>query len=302
MAEVQSTALGVTRFGRWEFAWGARTFIMGIINMTPDSFSGDGLGYDVDAALARASRFVEEGADILDVGGQSTRPPIAAHVEARVSGGVRAEPSQPVDEEEELRRVIPVVERLARDLPVPISIDTYRSAVARRAIEAGAAMVNDVWGLKHDPGIAQVAAKAGAPLILMHNQKGTPIHRGDLALEVIAGLRASMDAALQAGVPREHIIVDPGFGFGKTREHNLELLRRLRELTVLGRPILVGTSRKSTIGAVLDLPVDQRVEGTAATVAIAIANGADIVRVHDVRYMARVARMADAVVRPALRG
>ena len=298
--DARPSALGVTRFRRWEFAWGTRTYIMGIINMTPDSFSGDGLGYDVDAAMAQASRFVEEGADILDVGGQSTRPPIAARVEARVSGGVRAGPSQPVDEEEELRRVIPVVERLARDLPVPISIDTYRSAVARRAIEAGAAMVNDVWGLKHDPAVAQVAAKAGAPLILMHNQKGTEYR--DLVPEVIAGLRESMDAALRAGVPREHIIVDPGFGFGKTREHNLELLRRLRELTVLGRPILVGTSRKSTIGAVLDLPVDQRVEGTAATVAIAIANGADIVRVHDVRYMARVARMADAVVRPALRG
>lgn len=298
--DARPSALGVTRFRRWEFAWGTRTYIMGIINMTPDSFSGDGLGYDVDAAMAQASRFVEEGADILDVGGQSTRPPIAARVEARVSGGVRAGPSQPVDEEEELRRVIPVVERLARDLPVPISIDTYRSAVARRAIEAGAAMVNDVWGLKHDPAIARVAAKAGAPLVLMHNQKGTEYR--DLVPEVVAGLRGSMDAALRAGVPREHIIVDPGFGFGKTREHNLELLRRLRELTVLGRPILVGTSRKSTIGAVLDLPVDQRVEGTAATVAIAIANGADIVRVHDVRYMARVARMADAVVRPALRG
>jgi len=298
--DARPSALGVTRFRRWEFAWGTRTYIMGIINMTPDSFSGDGLGYDVDAAMAQASRFVEEGADILDVGGQSTRPPIAARVEARVSGGVRAGPSQPVDEEEELRRVIPVVERLARDLPVPISIDTYRSAVARRAIEAGAAMVNDVWGLKHDPAVAQVAAKAGAPLILMHNQKGTEYR--DLVPEVVAGLRGSMDAALRASVPREHIIVDPGFGFGKTREHNLELLRRLRELTVLGRPILVGTSRKSTIGAVLDLPVDQRVEGTAATVAIAIANGADIVRVHDVRYMARVARMADAVVRPALRG
>ena len=298
--DARPSALGVTRFRRWEFAWGTRTYIMGIINMTPDSFSGDGLGYDVDAAMAQASRFVEEGADILDVGGQSTRPPIAARVEARVSGGVRAGPSQPVDEEEELRRVIPVVERLARDLPVPISIDTFRSAVARRAIEAGAAMVNDVWGLKHDPAVAQVAAKAGAPLILMHNQKGTEYR--DLVPEVIAGLRESMDAALRAGVPREHIIVDPGFGFGKTREHNLELLRRLRELTVLGRPILVGTSRKSTIGSVLDLPVDPRVEGTAATVAIAIANGAAIVRVHDVRYMARVARMADAVVRPALRG
>ncbi|MDO8531896.1 MAG: dihydropteroate synthase [Dehalococcoidia bacterium] len=295
MVDARPSALGVTRFRRWEFVWGARTYIMGIINMTPDSFSGDGLGYNVDAAVAQASRFVEEGVDILDVGGQSTRPPIAARVEAQVSGGVRAAAARPVDEEEELRRVIPVVERLARDLPVPISIDTFRSAVARRAIEAGAAMVNDVWGLKHDPAIARVAAKAGAPLILMHNQRGTEYR--DLAPEVIAGLRASMDAALRAGVPREHIIVDPGFGFGKTREHNLELLRRLRELTVLGRPILVGTSRKSTIGAVLDLPVEQRIEGTAATVAIAIANGADIVRVHDVRYMARVARMADAVVR-----
>jgi len=251
---------------------------MGIINVTPDSFSGDGLVGDVEAALARGHRFVAEGVDIIDVGGESTRP---GHT--------------PVPEEEELRRAIPVVERLAAELPVPISIDTYKSGVARRAIQAGASLINDVWGLKRDPAIAQVAAEAGVPLILMHNQPQATY--SDLVPEVLASLRRSLEQAQAAGVPWEHLIVDPGIGFGKTLEHNLEIMRRLGEFHALGRPLLLGTSRKSMIGLVLDLPVEQRVEGTAATVALGIAQGVDMVRVHDVREMVRVCRMSDAIVR-----
>jgi dihydropteroate synthase len=261
-----------------EFRWGSRTYIMGIINVTPDSFSGDGLAYNVQGAVQQGRRFVEEGADILDVGGESTRP---GHT--------------PVDVEEELRRVIPVIEGLVAKVSVPVSIDTRKAQVARRAVEAGASIINDVWGLQRDPALAELCASHGLPIVLMHNQP-TPDYR-DLVPEVVARLRWSIQAALKAGVPKESIIVDPGFGFGKAPEHNLELLRRLAELKVLGQPILVGTSRKSMIGRVLDLPVHDRLEGTAATIAIAIANGADIVRVHEVKAMARVAKMADAVVR-----
>jgi len=270
--------LGATRCGDRLLAWGERTYIMGIINMTPDSFSGDGLGVDLEAALARARRFEAEGADIIDVGGESTRP---GH--------------KPISPEEELRRVIPVIERLAGEVRVPISVDTYKAPVAERAVNAGARMINDVWGLKQNAKVAEVAAKAGLPLVLMHNQQGTAYQ--DLLPDIIASLQHSIDVALRAGVSRENIIVDPGIGFGKTAEHNLEVLRRLGELRVLGRPILLGTSRKSTIGLVLDLPPEERLEGTAATVAIGIANGADMVRVHDVGAMVRVARMSDAIVR-----
>jgi len=272
-------ALGVTKIGRREFRWGERTYVMGIINMTPDSFSGDGLGTDVEAALAQARRFVEEGADLIDVGGESTRPG-----------------SAPVPLEEELCRVLPVVERLAAALETPISIDTYKAEVARQALAAGAALINDVWGFKHDPEIAQVAATYGAPAVLMHNRK-EGVHV-DVVAEVLRELQESIDIARRAGVPWENIIVDPGIGFGgKGPEENLALLRDLPELKALGRPILVGTSRKSTIGKVLGLPPDQRLEGTAATVAISIAHGAEIVRVHDVREMMRVVRMSDAIVR-----
>ncbi len=260
------------------FEWGSRTYVMGIVNLTPDSFSGDGLAYDADAALEQALRFQTEGADIIDVGGESTRP---GHT--------------PVDADEEMRRVLPVVRLLASRLHVPISVDTHKHEVAREAVAAGASMINDVWGLKRDPALAELASREGVPIVLMHNQSGTAY--ADLLPDVIASLRASMDTALGAGVPPQNIILDPGVGFGKTAEHNLELLRRLSELTSLGRPLLVGTSRKSTIGLVLDLPVEERLEGTAATVALAIANGADVVRVHDVKEMARVARMSDAVVR-----
>ena len=266
------------RWGQLGFAWGKRTYVMGIINVTPDSFSGDGLGYDAEAALEQALRFQDEGADIIDVGGESTRPG-----------------STPVTVEEEKRRVIPVIRLLASRLDVPVSVDTYKREVAREALTAGAAVINDVWGLKRDPALADLAAREGAPIVLMHNQQG--LDYSDLVPETLASLRASLRQALEAGVPSENVVLDPGLGFGKKPEHNLELLRRLAELKALGLPLLVGTSRKSTIGLVLDLPVEERLEGTAATVALAIANGADIVRVHDVKAMTRVARMSDAIVR-----
>lgn len=270
--------LDTTICGNTEFRWGERTYIMGIINITPDSFSGDGLGYDVKKAVAQAKKFVEEGADIIDVGGESTRPN-----------------SIPVSEEEEIKRVLPVIEKLAGEIKVPISIDTYKSKVASLAIEAGADMINDVWGLKADLEIARVAARRNVPLIIMHNQKGTEYK--DLIPDVISSLRRSVDIAINAGVPRDNIIIDPGIGFGKTVEHNLEIMRRLEEFRVLGRPILLGTSRKSMIGLVLNLPVEQRLDGTAATVAIGIMKGADMVRVHDVLQMSRVVKMCDAILR-----
>ncbi len=270
--------LGTTICGDREFRWGERTFIMGILNVTPDSFSGDGLGTDVEAAVAQAVRLVDEGADILDVGGESTRPD-----------------SAPISADEELGRVIPVIEKLVGQVDVPVSIDTYKSGVARQALEAGASMINDVWGLSRDPALAALAAEWGVPLIISANQRETEY--GDIVPAVLDSLRWGIDRATEAGVSRGNIIIDPGIGFGKTLEGNLEVLRRLGELKQLSRPILLGTSRKSMIGLVLDLPADQRVEGTAATVAIGIANGADIVRVHDVMQMSRVVRMADAVVR-----
>jgi dihydropteroate synthase len=228
--------------------------------------------------LDRALRFEDEGADFLDVGAESTSPG-----------------STPISTEEELRRLIPALEAIASRVGLPISADTYKDSVARRAREAGAAMINEVWGLKADPEVALAAAEASAPLILMHNQENRRYR--DLLTDILASLSHSVQLARRAGVPAENIVVDPGIGFGKTPEHNLEILRRLGEFKGLGYPLLVGASRKSTIGLVLGLPPDQRVEGTAATVALAIANGADIVRVHDVQQMVRVCRMTDAVVR-----
>jgi dihydropteroate synthase len=273
-----SQTLGITRCRGKEFRWGERTYMMGIINVTHDSFSGDGLGSDVETALAQAKRFQQERADILDVGGESTRP-----------GAI------PISTDEELRRVIPVLERLSAEISVPISIDTYKSEVARRALEAGANMINDIWGLKQDPRLAELVAEKKVPLILMHNQQGTSYQK--LIPEVISSLKQSLKLALDRGVDWENLIIDPGIGFGKTLEHNLEILRRLEEFKTLGRPILLGTSRKSVIGRVLDLPPQKRMEGTAATVAIGIAKGVDIVRVHDVAQMVRVCRMSDAIIR-----
>jgi dihydropteroate synthase len=263
-----------------QFVWGSRTYVMGVINISPDSFSGDGLGRDVEAAVQQGRRFEEEGADILDVGGESTRPGF-----------------EPVSTAEEVERVIPVIHRLVRETGLPVSIDTAKVEVAERAIkEAGAHMMNDIWGFRQDgERMALLVAETGLPAVIMHNQRGRPFH--DVVGDLLEGLGESLRIARLAGIPAERLIIDPGFGFGWTEEQSLEILRRLAELRVLGRPILIGTSRKSTIGKVLDLPVEERLEGTAATVAIAIANGADIVRVHDVKAMVRVARMTDAIVR-----
>ena len=269
--------LGMTRCGTTAFRWGERTYVMGIINVSPDSFSGDGVD-NVDLALAKAQQFVADGADIIDIGGESTRPG-----------------SAPISVDEELRRVIPVVERLVDKLSVPLSIDTYKVEVAHRALNAGVQMLNDIWGLKQGPGLAELAAQCGVPVIVMSNQRDKP--QRNIMAAVISDLKDSVDMALGAGVAWENIIIDPGIGFGKTLEQNLEIVRRLVQLKALGRPVLLGTSRKSMLGLVLNLPSEERLEGTAASVAIGIANGADIVRVHDVREMVRVCQMSDAIVR-----
>ncbi len=258
--------------------WGQRTYVMGIINLTPDSFSGDGLRGNVDAAVDLALRMQADGADIIDVGGESTRPG-----------------SRTLTADEEMRRLLPALGAVCSVVRVPVSVDTYKAQVARRAVGMGAAVINDVWGLRADAGMGQVAADAGVPIIVMHNQAGTTYR--NLVLEVSAGLRRSASIAAAAGVRADNIIIDPGIGFGKTADHNLELLRRLPEFKALGYPMLLGVSRKSTIGRILDLPESERLEGTAAAVAMSIAGGADIVRVHDVGAMARVARMTDAIVR-----
>jgi dihydropteroate synthase len=272
-----------------ELQWGNRTYVMGILNVSPDSFSGDG-AIDIGSAVAQACRFEEEGADILDIGGESTRPGFSS-----------------VTVEEEIRRVVPVIALLSKRISIPISVDTSKYGVALQALAAGAVILNDQWGLKTEPRLAELAARNNVPLILMSNQRdiggydaGTgrdTANYPDVMAEVIACLRKSIAMAEQAGIKRENIIIDPGIGFGKTWQQDIEIIRRLRELQVLGQPILVGTSRKSLIKMVLNLPANQRIEGTAATIAVGIANGADIVRVHDVKQMARVCKMTDAIVR-----
>jgi dihydropteroate synthase len=278
---------GTTRIGPATFRWGERTFVMGIVNVTPDSFSGDGLlaaassgvADPVAAAVAIGRRMVDEGADLLDVGGESTRPGHA-----------------PVELDEERRRVVPVVAALRAALPdTPLSIDTTKPAVAEAALAAGADLVNDVWGVGEDDALVRLAADQGVPLVVMHN-RAEPRYTSFLA-ELVADLQRAIDRAVRLGVRWDDLIVDPGFGFGKTPEHNLELLRELGVLELLGRPVLLGTSRKSTLGRVLDLPADERLEATLATTALGVAGGADLVRVHDVRANVRVARMSDAVVR-----
>ena len=289
------------------FTWGQRTYIMGILNLTPDSFSGDGLVLEstvidpgdetdrlINSALEQAGRFVEAGADILDVGGESTRPGASQ-----------------VDLAKELDRVIPVVEAVAREFDLPISVDTYKHQVAQEAINAGANLVNDVWGLQADPEMAKTVARNKVPVILMHNRSswahaeiknqlggryiGVPYD--DLLEDIKRELMDSVDLARSAGIPNEMIILDPGIGFGKTVEQNLELINLLPEIRRLGYPVLYGPSRKSFIGYTLDRPPDQRMAGTAAAVAIGIDRGADIIRVHDVEFMNQVARMTDAIVR-----
>ena len=264
---------------------GARTLVMGVVNATPDSFSGDGLAGDVGAMVALGEEMTAQGADVIDVGGESTRP------------GSRA-----VDAQEEIARVAPVVAELSKRINIPISIDTYKTQVARAALDAGAAMINDISALRADAGMAALAASACVPVIVMHMQ-GTPKtmqqapRYDDLMGEIAAHLRESVDLAARAGVARDQVVIDPGFGFGKTVNHNLEIVRRLRELKSLGQPVLLGPSRKSTIGRVLDLPAQERLEGTLSVLALAVANGADMVRVHDVAAAVRAARMAEAVVR-----
>jgi dihydropteroate synthase len=271
-----------TLAGNTEFRWGEKTYVMGIVNLSPDSFSGDGIGADVGVAVEQAHRMVAEGAEVIDVGGESTRPGTA--------------PSDIENAGPEIRLVVPVIKRLAQEIKVPISVDTYRSRVAAKALEAGATILNDIWGLKKDPLLAKLAAEAKAPIILMANQREDPTKVGIVA-KVIAYLEEGIQKALEAGVPPQNIIVDPGCGFGKTLEQNLELVNRLAELKVLGKPVLLGTSRKSMIGMVLDLPAEQRLEGNLALTAIGIANGADMVRVHDVKQTVLVCRMSDAIIR-----
>lgn len=284
--------IGPTRIGSCVFRWGERTYVMGIVNATPDSFSGDGLlsgiatdrtgaggATFVEWAVAQARRMADEGADILDVGGESTRP---GHHEV------------PVDEE--LARVVPVVAAIRRSLPgMPISVDTTKAAVAAAALDAGADLINDIWGVAARTDMVALAAARQVPIVLMHNRAAA--HDTDLMAEVVADLEGAIDRALAAGVARDDVIVDPGFGFGKTPTQNVALLRDLAALRVLGRPILLGTSRKSTLGRILDLPPGERVEATIATTAIGIHNGVDMIRVHDVRANARAARIADAIVR-----
>jgi dihydropteroate synthase len=275
--------LGETRIGPRTFRWGERTYVMGILNVTPDSFSGDGLfrpgGETVRAAVERARAMVEEGADLIDVGGESTRP---GH--------------DPVDADEERRRIVPVIAALREGMPdLAISVDTTKPIVAEAAIGAGAGMINDVWGVAEDDTLARLAARRGVPILLMHNRREA--RYTDVVAEVVQELTQATERAVAVGVPHENIIVDPGFGFGKTVEHNLAVLRHLGALKAIGRPILLGTSRKSTLGRVLDLPPLERVEATMATTALAVASGVDVVRVHDVRANVRTARMADAIVR-----
>jgi dihydropteroate synthase len=293
------------------FQWGTRTYIMGILNLTPDSFSGDGLLIEgesskesdfsspridriIDQALKQARQFVASGADMIDVGGESTRPG-----------------SEMVSPEVEMARVLPVIEAVVSQLDTIVSVDTYKAEVAQAALEAGAQIVNDVWGLHADPKLAEVVAQAKIPIILMHNRSswahaqikdrlggryvGIPYE--NLLEDIKNELLESVSLALGAGISKKNIILDPGIGFGKTVEQNLELLDRLNEIKSLGYPVLVGPSRKSFIGYTLDQPPDQRLEGTAAAVSLAIARGADILRIHDVDFMVKVAKMTDAIVR-----
>jgi len=285
------------KIGNTVFEWGRQTYLMGIINVTPDSFSGDGLVPDEDwvaRAVAQGQAQAAARAHLIDVGGESTRPG-----------------SQPVPLEEELRRVLPVVAGLAQAVSVPISIDTYKAETARQALAAGASIINDVWGMRMDHDMGRLAADSGAGLIVMHNRsrpkdaaqsaqlggRYVGVDYTDLIADIARELNESVQLALEAGVAPDHIIVDPGIGFGKTVEQNLELVDRLAELKSLGYPLLVGPSRKSFVGYTLNLPPAERLEGTAAAVALAIDRGAEIVRVHDVAAMARVAVIADAIVR-----
>lgn len=263
-----------------------KTYIMGILNVTPDSFSDGGVFFNEKKAIEHAFRLVEEGADIIDVGGESTRPG-----------------SEPVSVQEEIRRTIPVIEAIASKVKVPVSIDTYKSEVARHALDAGASIVNDISGLRFDPDMPKVVAEYGVPVVIMHikgrpkDMQQNPVYEA-LIPEIMDYLRISIRLAEKFGISREMIIIDPGIGFGKTFEHNLQIIKNLKEFTKLGRPIAIGVSRKAFIGKILgDVPPSERLEGTAAAVAISIFNGANIVRVHDVKEIAKVAKVTDSIKR-----
>ncbi|KMY46139.1 dihydropteroate synthase [Bacillus sp. FJAT-27916] len=269
--------VNVIECGPYKLEMSGRTLIMGILNMTPDSFSDGGRYNAVDTALERARQLIQDGADIIDVGGESTRPGY-----------------EQISSEEEIERVVPIIECLAQEVNVPISIDTYKADVARAALKAGAHIINDIWGAKADPDMAKVAADTGVPIILMHNREAKPYQ--DFMRDALNDLYESIQLVKGAGVKDEQIILDPGIGFAKTLEENLLMMRNLRIITSLGYPVLLGTSRKSMIGHTLQLPVEERVEGTIASVCLGIQQGCSIMRVHDVKENARAARMMDAML------
>ncbi|MGP4947792.1 MULTISPECIES: dihydropteroate synthase [Bacillus] len=265
------------RCGEYTLNLNEKTLIMGILNVTPDSFSDGGSYNEVDTAVRHAKEMRDEGAHIIDIGGESTRPGFAK-----------------VSVEEEIKRVVPMIQAVSKEVKLPISIDTYKAEVAKQAIEAGAHIINDVWGAKAEPKIAEVAAHYDVPIILMHNRDN--MNYRNLMADMVADLYDSIKIAKDAGIRDENIILDPGIGFAKTPEQNLEAMRNLEQLNVLGYPVLLGTSRKSFIGHVLDLPVEERLEGTGATVCLGIEKGCEFVRVHDVKEMARMAKMMDAMI------
>lgn len=258
---------------------GTRTYIMGILNVTPDSFSDGGDFVNMEKAIIHAKQMVKDGADIIDIGGESTRPGF-----------------EEITVEEEVNRVVPIIKKLVEEIDVPISVDTYKSGVAKKAIEAGAAMVNDIWGLQKDPNMAAVIAKYNVPVVIMHNQIGTEYDK-DIIEAISDFFKESINIALDAGIKKENIILDPGIGFGKTSEQNIHVMARLGELNTLGYPILLGTSRKSMIGKILDLPPKERMEGTLSTSVLGIVQGMDIIRVHDIVENLRAVKVTDAIVR-----
>ncbi|WP_421382591.1 dihydropteroate synthase [Bacillus salacetis] len=267
----------VIKAGPYQLEYQKQTLIMGILNVTPDSFSDGGKYNALEQAVQRAKEMAAEGADIIDVGGESTRPGHA-----------------PVSEEDEIQRVCPIIEAISREVDVPISIDTYKAGTARKALEAGAHIINDVWGAKKEPEIARVAAEFNAPIILMHNRDN--MDYSDFVADALKDVQESVDIALKAGVPKENIILDPGIGFAKDLKLNLEMMRNLDRLVEMGYPVLLATSRKRMIGTILDLPVEERMEGTGATVCFGIQKGCQLVRVHDVKEMKRMAVMMDAML------
>ncbi len=265
--------------GKYKLSLGDRTYIMGILNVTPDSFSDGGCYVNIDKAVQHAKEMVQLGADIIDIGGESTRPG-----------------AKPVNEKEEINRILPVVKRLVKEVDVPISVDTYKANVALKTLDAGAHIINDVWGLQKDSRMAEVVAQYKVPIIMMHNQKDTVYHE-DIMDAMVKFFKHSIDLALKKGIEREQIILDPGIGFGKTLAHNIEIMGRLGELNDLGYPLLLGTSRKSLIGKTLNLESHERIEGTLATTTMGIIQGIDIIRVHDIKENVRTAKLTDIIVR-----